>query len=89
MLEDEQAARFAANYERQGDGSLKMIDNPAQSSYGKRSFFSGGGGLLSTAPDYFRFTSMLQNMGELDGVRMRVLMRGVAAPLAGRRRVAA
>jgi CubicO group peptidase (beta-lactamase class C family) len=70
VLEDEQAARFAANYERQGDGSLKMIDNPEQSSYGKRSFFSGGGGLLSTAPDYFRFTSMLQNMGELDGVRL-------------------
>ncbi len=70
VLEDEQAARFAANYERQSDGSLKMIDNPEQSSYGKRSFFSGGGGLLSTAPDYFRFTSMLQNMGELDGVRL-------------------
>ena len=70
VLEDEQVARFAANYERQGDGSLKMIDNPEQSSYRKRSFLSGGGGLLSTAPDYFRFTSMLQNMGELDGVRL-------------------
>jgi CubicO group peptidase (beta-lactamase class C family) len=70
VLEDEQAARFAANYERQGDGSLKMIDNPEQSSYRKRSFLSGGGGLLSTAPDYFRFTSMLQNMGELDGTRL-------------------
>jgi CubicO group peptidase (beta-lactamase class C family) len=70
VLEDEQAARFAANYERQADGSLKMIDNPEQSSYRKRSFFSGGGGLLSTAPDYFRFTSMLQNMGELDGTRL-------------------
>jgi CubicO group peptidase (beta-lactamase class C family) len=70
VLGDQQVARFAANYERQGDGSLKMIDNPEQSSYGKRSFLSGGGGLLSTAPDYFRFTSMLQNMGELDGVRL-------------------
>jgi CubicO group peptidase (beta-lactamase class C family) len=70
VLEDEQAARFAANYERQGDGSLKMIDNPEQSNYRKRSFFSGGGGLLSTAPDYFRFTSMLQNLGELDGTRL-------------------
>jgi CubicO group peptidase (beta-lactamase class C family) len=70
VLEDEQVARFAANYERQGDGSLKMIDNPEQSSYRKRSFFSGGGGLVSTAPDYFRFTSMLQNMGELDGTRL-------------------
>lgn len=70
VLEDEQVARFAANYERQGDGSLKMIDNPEQSNYRKRSFFSGGGGLLSTAPDYFRFASMLQNMGELNGVRL-------------------
>ena len=70
VLEDAQIPRFAANYERQGDGSLKMIDNPEQSNYRKRTFFSGGGGLLSTAPDYFRFASMMQNMGELDGVRI-------------------
>jgi len=70
VLSDEQVARFAANYERQGDGSLKMIDDPDQSSYRRCSFFSGGGGLLSTAPDYFRFTSMMQNLGELDGVRL-------------------
>ena len=70
VLDDAQVSRFAANYERQGDGSLKMIDDPEQSNYRKRTFFSGGGGLLSTAPDYFRFTSMMQNMGELDGVRI-------------------
>jgi CubicO group peptidase (beta-lactamase class C family) len=33
-------------------------------------WFSGGGGLLSTAADYARFTQMLLNGGELDGVRM-------------------
>jgi len=70
VLDDAQVSRFAANYERQGDGSLKMIDDPEQSNYRKRTFFSGGGGLLSTAPDYFRFTSMMQNMGELDGARI-------------------
>ena len=70
VLEDAQIPRFAANYERQGDGSLKMIDDPEQSNYRKRTFFSGGGGLLSTAPDYFRFASMMQNMGELDGLRI-------------------
>ena len=70
VLGEQQVARFAANYERQGDGSLKLIDDPEQSHYRKRSFYSGGGGLLSTAPDYFRFTAMLQNMGELDGVRL-------------------
>ena len=31
---------------------------------------SGGGGLLSTAPDYLRFAQMLVNCGELDGVRI-------------------
>src|SRR5882757_2691884 len=32
--------------------------------------FSGGGGLVSTAPDYLRFCQMLLNNGELDGVRL-------------------
>jgi CubicO group peptidase (beta-lactamase class C family) len=33
-------------------------------------WFSGGGGLLSTAADYLRFCRMLLNGGELDGVRL-------------------
>ncbi|GAA3560513.1 serine hydrolase domain-containing protein [Amycolatopsis ultiminotia] len=32
--------------------------------------FSGGGGLVSTAADYHRFTQMLLRRGELDGVRV-------------------
>ncbi|MGZ5907292.1 MAG: serine hydrolase [Reyranella sp.] len=32
--------------------------------------FSGGGGLVSTAPDYLRFAQMLLNGCELDGVRL-------------------
>ena len=32
--------------------------------------FSGGGGLVSTAPDYLRFCQMLLNGGELEGVRI-------------------
>jgi hypothetical protein len=32
--------------------------------------FSGGGGLVSTAPDYLRFCQMLLNGGEFDGVRL-------------------
>jgi CubicO group peptidase (beta-lactamase class C family) len=31
---------------------------------------SGGGGLVSTALDYHRFTSMMLNGGELDGMRL-------------------
>jgi len=34
------------------------------------SFLGGGGGLVSTARDYLRFTQMLANDGELDGVRI-------------------
>jgi CubicO group peptidase (beta-lactamase class C family) len=32
--------------------------------------FSGGGGLVSTAPDYLRFCQMLLDGGELDGARV-------------------
>lgn len=31
---------------------------------------SGGGGMVSTAQDYFRFAQMLLNGGELNGVRI-------------------
>jgi CubicO group peptidase (beta-lactamase class C family) len=65
-----QLARFACNYQRQPDGSLQLIDTPEQSQYRTCSLFSGGGGLVSTAEDYFRFTLMLRNRGELDGVRL-------------------
>jgi CubicO group peptidase (beta-lactamase class C family) len=70
VIEDAKLPRFAANYERQGDGSLKLIDDPEQSQYRTCSLFSGGGGLVSTAQDYFRFTALLRNRGELDGVRL-------------------
>lgn len=43
-----------------------LDDNYQQSA----SFKSGGGGLLSTIGDYFRFCQMLLNGGELDGVRL-------------------
>jgi CubicO group peptidase (beta-lactamase class C family) len=70
VIRDDQLSRFAANYERQADGSLKLIDDPATSQFRECSFFSGGGGLVSTVPDYFRFTAMMRNRGELDGVRL-------------------
>jgi CubicO group peptidase (beta-lactamase class C family) len=36
----------------------------------ERGFLGGGGGLVGTAPDYARFTTMLLNRGELSGVRI-------------------
>jgi CubicO group peptidase (beta-lactamase class C family) len=63
--------RFAANYERQPDKTLKLIDDPERSAYLKQpTFFSGGGGLTGTTADYFRFCEMLRRGGELDGVRI-------------------
>ena len=35
-----------------------------------QTFFSGGGGIVSTVPDFLRFCQMLLNGGELDGARV-------------------
>ena len=63
--------RFAANYQRQPDKTLKLIDDPQTSTYlATPSFFSGGGGLTGTTADYMRFCEMLRRGGELDGERI-------------------
>lgn len=68
---DAEISRFAASYGRTRHKTLKLIDDPEQSSYRRHpSFLSGGGGLVSTTEDYVRFTQMLVNGGELDGVRI-------------------
>ena len=65
------ADRFAALYSRGADKKLSLMEDPADSPYLRdRSFLSGGGGLVSTTPDYLRFTQMLVNGGELDGHRV-------------------
>ena len=67
----EKVDRFAANYTRGRDKSLRLEDDPETSAFVKPvSFFSGGGGLVSTAADYLRFCRMLLNGGELDGARI-------------------
>ncbi|MFZ0678448.1 serine hydrolase domain-containing protein [Candidatus Binatus sp.] len=71
MVAQRKADRFAANYERQADKTLKLIDDPERSNYLKQpTFFSGGGGLTGTTADYLRFCEMLRRGGELDGVRI-------------------
>ena len=47
-----------------------ILDDPDFPIAGARAYFSGGAGLSTTAYDYFRFIQMLQNNGELDGVRI-------------------
>jgi CubicO group peptidase (beta-lactamase class C family) len=67
----EKAGRLAANYRRAPDKTLELIDDPESSAYLKEpTFYSGGGGLVSTTADYFRFCEMLRRGGELDGARI-------------------
>lgn len=69
---DEDLHRFAQLY-RPDDDAEGIEPAPAYQSRnftGNPSFFSGGGGLVSTANDYFRFCQMMLNGGELDGVRI-------------------
>jgi CubicO group peptidase (beta-lactamase class C family) len=66
--------RFAALYAAHPDGverKYKLVDDPATSPWtGDVKYFSGSGGLVSTALDYYRFCCMLRNGGELDDVRI-------------------
>jgi CubicO group peptidase (beta-lactamase class C family) len=63
--------RFAANYQRDGSGTLQVVDDPTRSPYlAPRPMESGGGGLVSTMPDYLRFCELLRRGGELDGHRV-------------------
>ncbi|MDZ4741646.1 MAG: serine hydrolase domain-containing protein [Alphaproteobacteria bacterium] len=70
-LPREKLDRFAANYRRAADKSLKLLGDNEKSEYLKpREFYSGGGGLVSTMADYLRFCDMLRRGGELEGARI-------------------
>ena len=47
-----------------------LPDTSGNRAYRDTTLFSGGGGLSSTAADYYRFCQMMLNKGELDGVRL-------------------
>jgi CubicO group peptidase (beta-lactamase class C family) len=67
----EKISRFAATYGPAQKGGLEVLDAPATTRYAKPTRDpSGGGGLVSTAGDYFRFGQMMLNRGELDGARL-------------------
>jgi CubicO group peptidase (beta-lactamase class C family) len=69
-IEPGKVERFTACYQRGLDKQVQLQDDPQASAYVERTFFSGGGGLLSTVADYHRFCRLLANGGELDGVRL-------------------
>jgi CubicO group peptidase (beta-lactamase class C family) len=51
-------------------GSANGLEPATDPGFMNGVYFSGGGGLFSTAPDYARFALMLVNGGELDDVRI-------------------
>ncbi len=58
--------RLATLYSRTGDGLRKSNDPGFMNGV----YFSGGGGLFSTAEDYAQFALMLVNGGQLNGKRL-------------------
>ena len=82
FLPDDKVSRLAAAYSYYPEKGLqlfpeKMIVREGENAYssdypyrGPRTYFSGGGGLCSTAEDYYRFCQMMLNKGEVNGVRV-------------------
>ena len=72
---DGDAARLAALYQPGPDGRAVRLDALDAAARERPAMLSGGGGLVSTAADYHRFTQMLLRCadspaGELDGTRL-------------------
>lgn len=74
--------RMVTLYQRTPEGTLRKQPNPG---FMNGAYFSGGGGLFSTAEDYFQFAQMLLGGGQSNGKRLLgertvALMRSVYAP---------
>jgi CubicO group peptidase (beta-lactamase class C family) len=68
----EDADRLATVYEANETNTAIAPYDPSKTRdfLKKPTYFSGGGGLVSTAADYLRFLQMLLNGGELEGARI-------------------
>jgi CubicO group peptidase (beta-lactamase class C family) len=70
FVPDEKLDRFAANYVPTKDEKLELLDDSETSDYRKSpKCLSGGGGMVSTASDYYTFLQMLADGGTADGKR--------------------
>lgn len=68
---EEKVSRLAQVYGYDDNGRLEPGEGFADANFLVDPVFeSGGGGLVSTAMDYMRFSQMVLNGGELDGVRI-------------------
>lgn len=64
-------SRFAACYQYQPGDKFSLQDDPQASHFARpNGYLSGGGGLISTISDYYRFAQALANGGILDGARV-------------------
>jgi CubicO group peptidase (beta-lactamase class C family) len=67
----EKIQRFGTLQIKDSEGKLTVIDRPKTSDFSNNvTFFSGGGGLVSSALDYLRYSQMMLNGGELNGSRI-------------------
>ena len=72
-LPEEKLERFAALYRPKDGGGIELTEAPTRESRYLRqpqTYFSGGGGLVGTVRDYWRFHQMMLNGGSLEGVRI-------------------
>jgi CubicO group peptidase (beta-lactamase class C family) len=72
FVPEEKSERFVPLYTNDEDGNLIVMEGEWSESAFKNpvTFFSGGGGLVSTMDDYLKFCQMLLNGGELEGARI-------------------
>jgi CubicO group peptidase (beta-lactamase class C family) len=71
FVPQDKRSRFAINYKDNEQGQLVPASTDPPTDYETQPTMpSGGGGLVSTAVDYYRFAQMLGNGGELDGQRI-------------------
>ena len=64
---DSKRSRLVTLYRKSPDGLVKAEN---QDGFSLKTYFSGGGGLMSTAEDYLQFAEMLLDGGELNGRRL-------------------
>ena len=66
----EQRTRLTTVHGPAADGQLRPVETETLPFTERPALIEGAVGLLSTVPDYLRFSQMLLNKGELDGVRI-------------------
>ena len=72
-LPNEKLKQLSVAYRPEKDGQISLLDPASEESQFVKEphlYFMGSGGLIGTASDYFKFSQMLLNGGEYNGVRL-------------------